>query len=74
MQKYLRSFLQGGWTPYFEQLGTGYPHFMEPESGSPPRRWMYPQSEYQNNNENVSEAIRRQFGEGNDAISTTPGG
>lgn len=67
-QKYLRSFLQGGWTPYFEHLRTGYPAFMEPESGAPPTRWIYPQSEYQNNNEHVSEAITRQFGEGNDVI------
>lgn len=72
MQKYLRSFLQGGWTVYFEQLRTGYPHFMEPESGAPPKRWIYPQSEYQNNNQNVSEAITRQFGAGNDKIRATP--
>ena len=29
MQKYLSSFLQGGWTPYFEHLRTGYPSFLE---------------------------------------------
>lgn len=71
-QKYLMSFLQGGWTPYFEHLRTGYPEFMEPESGGPPTRWIYPQSEYQNNNANVSQAIARQFGAGNDAIRATP--
>jgi hypothetical protein len=61
MQKYLRSFLQGGWTPYFEHLRTGYPSFMEPETGPPPTRWMYPQSEYRNNNDHASEAVSRQF-------------
>ncbi|MDX1638732.1 MAG: SusD/RagB family nutrient-binding outer membrane lipoprotein [Balneolaceae bacterium] len=71
-QKYLMMFLQCGWTPYFEHLRTGYPAFMEPESGGPPTRWIYPQSEYQNNNANVSEAIARQFGEGNDIIRATP--
>lgn len=72
MQKYLRSFLQGGWTPYFEHLRTGYPSFLEPSSGAPPKRWMYPQSEYQNNNAHVSEAIDRQFGDGGDNIRSTP--
>lgn len=61
-QKYLRSFLQGGWTPYFDHLRTGYPSFMEPETGPPPTRWRYPQSEYRNNNDHVSEAVSRQFG------------
>jgi hypothetical protein len=72
MQKYLRSFLQGGWTLYFEQLRTGYPEFKEPQTGTPPKRWIYPQSEYQNNNAHVSEAIERQFGAGNDKIRSTP--
>lgn len=71
-QKYLTSFLQNGWTPYFEHLRTGYPEFMEPVSGGPPSRWIYPQSEYQNNNVNVSEAIARQYGEGNDVIRAEP--
>ncbi|MDR9366136.1 MAG: SusD/RagB family nutrient-binding outer membrane lipoprotein [Balneolaceae bacterium] len=71
-QKYFTSFLQNGWTPYFEHLRTGYPDFMEPESGGPPLRWIYPQSEYQNNNANVSEAIARQFGDGNDTIRAVP--
>ncbi len=72
LQKYLRSFLQGGWTLYFEQLRTGYPEFLEPQTGPPPTRWIYPQSEYQNNNANVSAAIERQFGAGNDGIRQMP--
>ncbi|SHF28808.1 Starch-binding associating with outer membrane [Fodinibius roseus] len=71
LQKYLRSFLQGGWTLYFEQLRTGYPEFLQPQTGSPPTRWIYPQSEYQNNKANVSAAIDRQFGAGNDGIRET---
>lgn len=72
MQKYFQSFLQGGWRMYFEKLRTGYPEFMEPEAGGPPTRWIYPQSEYQNNEENVSKAIKRQFGDGNDKIRAVP--
>lgn len=70
MQKYLRSFLQGGWTPYFEHLRTGYPSFMEPGTGPPPTRWMYPQGEYRNNNDHVTEAVDRQFSDDN--IRATP--
>ena len=72
MQKYLQSFLQGGWRPFFEKLRTGYPDFLEPQGSSIPSRWIYPTSEYQLNAENVSAAIQRQFGEGNDDIRETP--
>lgn len=65
-QKYLMSFLQGGWTAYFEHLRTGYPDFRILPDVTPPTRWMYPNSEYQQNSENVTEAITRQFGNGND--------
>lgn len=65
-QKYLQSFLQGGWTPYFEHLRTGHPSFLTLAGTTPPTRWMYPNDEYQLNSQNVSEAIKRQFGEGND--------
>lgn len=71
-QKYLQSFLQGGWRPFFEKLRTGYPDFLEPEGLSIPSRWIYPNSEYQLNAANVSAAISRQFGEGNDGIRETP--
>jgi hypothetical protein len=65
-QKYLMSFLQGGWTAYFEHLRTGYPDFRILPGVTPPTRWMYPNSEYQENSENVTAAITRQFGNGND--------
>lgn len=69
MQKYIASFYQGGWTPYYEQLRTGYPGFRVSAGTDYPRRWMYPQSEYTNNAANVEAAITRQFGMGNDNIS-----
>lgn len=65
-QKYLMSFLQGGWTAYFNYLRTGYPAFRILPGVTPPTRWMYPNSEYQENSENVTQAIARQFGTGND--------
>ncbi len=71
-QKYLQSFLQGGWTAYYDQLRTGYPEFRALPDRTPPTRWMYPNSEYQENGTNVAEAITRQFGNGNDNIRETP--
>ncbi|NJN26567.1 MAG: SusD/RagB family nutrient-binding outer membrane lipoprotein [Cyclobacteriaceae bacterium] len=66
MQKYLQSFLQGGWSMYFDHLRTGYPSFLSLPNVAPPRRWMYPTAEYQENEAHVSEAIAAQFGTGND--------
>ncbi|QGY43335.1 SusD/RagB family nutrient-binding outer membrane lipoprotein [Maribellus comscasis] len=72
MQKYIPSFLQGGWRMYFDHLRTGYPEFRINEGLTPPTRWMYPTSEYQENSDNVTEAITSQFGSGNDKIRVTP--
>lgn len=72
MQKYLPSFLQGGWRLYFDHLRTGYPAFRQLTGVTPPTRWLYPNSEYQQNAENVSAAITRQFGAGNDNIRQIP--
>ncbi|PWJ59449.1 SusD-like starch-binding protein associating with outer membrane [Dyadobacter jejuensis] len=69
MQKYLRSFFQSGWDSYFNTLRTGYPDYRRPSGVSLPYRWIYPQAEYNNNRENVSEAIKSQFGEGKDLIN-----
>lgn len=69
MQKYVRSFLQGGWSAFYDHLRTSYPAFRRPAGVNVPYRWMYPQSEYNYNSDNVSEAIRNQFGEGNDNIN-----
>lgn len=67
-QKYFTSFLQGGWNMYFDHLRTGYPEFPYLGSDTPPTRWIYPLDEYNNNSENVTEAITRQFGASNDGI------
>ncbi|WP_321346837.1 SusD/RagB family nutrient-binding outer membrane lipoprotein [uncultured Draconibacterium sp.] len=71
LQKYIPSFLQGGWRMYFDHLRTGYPEFRIEGTNTPPLRWMYPTSEYQQNGEHVSAAISAQFGEGNDKIRET---
>ncbi len=67
-QKYFISFLQTGWRMYFDYLRTGYPNFVYNTSSKPPTRWIYPTSEYQDNTQNVSDAIDSQFGNGNDKI------
>ena len=71
-QKYLQSFLQNKWTPYFEHLRTGYPDFLHLEETPPPTRWMYPDEAYQHNTENVEAAITSQFGAGNDDTHQVP--
>lgn len=68
MQKYLRSFHQGGYTAYFDHLRTGYPRLLKADNVKIAYRWMYPQDEYNNNTVQVSEAIKRQFS-GNDNIN-----
>lgn len=70
-QKYLASFLQFHWDPYFEYRRTGYPKFpINPESSlndsdfknQVPTRWRYGQTEYNTNRENLEVALERQFG------------
>src|SRR5690606_7970921 len=72
IQKYLTSFLQAGWRAYFDHLRTGYPPFVQLPGANPPTRWMYPNSEYDNNTINVAAAIESQFGSGNDKIREIP--
>lgn len=67
-QKFLTTFLQGGWLGFFEHLRTGYPHLDHLPNFAPPYRWMYPETEYRLNAENVTAAISSQFGVGNDNI------
>ena len=69
MQKFLVIFYQGNWDSFYEQLRTGYPDFKRQEGPESPKRWLYPQGEYSNNEINVSAAIERQFGIGNDKIN-----
>jgi hypothetical protein len=61
IQKYLRSFHQGGLSSYVDHLRTGYPEFRKGANVKTAYRWMYPQAEYNTNSTNVSEAIQRQF-------------
>ena len=65
-QKYIAFFLNSGWEPFFEQRRTGIPVLSTgpgtQNGGMVPRRWIYPQSEYVSNSENVQEAVDRQFG------------
>lgn len=69
LQKYFQSYFQGGWTPFFENRRTGYPEYHRTKGVEIPYRWIYPQSEYSYNADNVSAAITRQFGNGNDKIN-----
>ena len=66
-QKYLTTFLQGGWTQYYDYLRTGYPEFVYPSGATPPTRFVYPIYEYNNNTANLDAAINSQFN-GNDGI------
>ncbi|MCL7987024.1 SusD/RagB family nutrient-binding outer membrane lipoprotein [Sphingobacterium sp. lm-10] len=67
MQKYLRSFHQGGYSAYFDHLRTDYPLLRKAPNVRTAYRWMYPQKEYNQNTSQVQVAIQRQFS-GNDAI------
>jgi hypothetical protein len=68
MQKYLQSFFQLQWTSFYDHHRTGFPSLRRPAGVAIPYRWIYPQSEYNFNSENVSAAISTQFGAGNDNI------
>lgn len=67
-QRYLASFLQHPYDAYFDYRRTGYPVLpisaasnMNPVKDQLPKRWMYPETEYSFNIENVKEAVQRQF-------------
>jgi hypothetical protein len=66
LQKYLAMFCQGDWEPFYEQRRTGVPSFnVGPatlNNGKIPKRWMYPQTEIDNNKENYLNAVERQYG------------
>ena len=71
-QKYLSFFLNTGWEAFFEQRRTGIPTLSTgpgtQNGGLVPKRWMYPQSEFSYNAENVQTAVQTQFA-GNDDIN-----
>lgn len=71
-QKYLACFLNSGWEAFYNQRRTGIPEFVvgpaTQNGGMIPKRWLYPQSELDNNFENVAASINRQYG-GNDNVN-----
>lgn len=71
MQRYFQSYFQGMWTAYIQNIRTGYPGFAMPANTTLPQRWMYPQTEYNNNTKNVEEAIKNQFGAQEDITTKT---
>lgn len=69
IQKLLGSFTQVPFNSYYDYRRTGLPEVpidpatnMNEDKNQLPLRWMYPDSEYSQNRENVEAAIQRQFG------------
>ena len=71
-QKYIAFFMNSELEPFFNQRRTGFPTFTVGvatlNGGQIPKRWMYPERELDFNEQNVNQAIQRQFG-GNDDIN-----
>lgn len=68
-QKYFIYFLQSPWDGYYEYRRVLYPKLpIDPSTNMNqvrtqlPKRWMYPQNEYDENSENITDALERQFG------------
>jgi hypothetical protein len=72
IQKYIALFMQSGWEAFFEQRRTGIPTLNTGpgtyNNGMVPKRWLYPQSEYDYNKANVDLAVQRQYS-GNDDVN-----
>ncbi len=68
-QKYIALFMQSGWEAFLEQRRTGIPTLnVGPgtyNNQQVPKRWLYPQSEYDYNKENVEAAVARQYASDN---------
>jgi len=71
-QKYLMRFMQYPWDSYYDYRRTGYPTLpinantnLNDLTDRLPVRWIYPQSEYDINKENLNAALQGQYG-GND--------
>lgn len=62
IQEYISTYFQNSWSAFYNYLRTGYPLFRMADGVTMPTRWMYPQSEYNNNAKNVQDAISTQFG------------
>lgn len=68
-QKYLAFFMNSDWEAFYNHRRTGFPEFSVDGGGvvnnnKVPRRWMYPENEFQLNTANVQEAVSRQYPEG----------
>jgi hypothetical protein len=65
VQKYIALFMNSGWEAFLEQRRTGIPTLsVGPgtyNEGQVPKRWLYPQSEYDYNLGNLTDALQRQF-------------
>jgi hypothetical protein len=74
IQKHIAMFMNSGWEAFIEQRRTGIPVLsVGPgtyNNGAVPKRWLYPQSEYDYNPGNLAAALQRQF-TGNDNVNNT---
>jgi len=77
MQKYFTKFLQNGYDAYWDFRRTAYPEYpIDPATNLNidnkdgfPTRWAYPSDEYQTNEDNLKEALERQFTNGYDGTN-----
>jgi len=74
-QKYIAYFLNSGWQSFYEQRRTGLPGFDVSgtgvlNQGQIPKRWMYPENEFDLNQTNAEAAIARQYPEGDNINGT----
>jgi len=74
-QKHIALFFNTGWRAFYDQRRTGFPKFNTDgkgilNNGKIPKRWMYPSSEINNNNNNLTQAINKQYPGGDDINET----
>ncbi|ASZ14746.1 MULTISPECIES: SusD/RagB family nutrient-binding outer membrane lipoprotein [Chitinophaga] len=74
-QKHISFFMNSGWQSFYEQRRTGLPELDVSGGGvlnnkRIPKRWMYPESEFDRNRNNVQDAINRQYPEGDNINGT----
>lgn len=74
-QKHTALFFNTGWRIFYDQRRTGFPKFNTDgkgilNNGKIPKRWMYPASEINTNNTNLTNAINKQY-PGGDNINET---
>lgn len=74
LQKHIAFFMNSGWEAFIEQRRTAVPPLnVGPgtyNNGQVPKRWLYPQSEYDYNAANVAAAVQSQYG-GDDDVNKT---